>query len=47
MSLGLTAQKKGGSMDVIQESTEEVFELDSLNCCWPPGTILLESPEED
>ncbi len=47
MSYGgrVTAQE-GGSMEVMQESTEEVYDMAALNCCWPPGTLSMQSNED-
>ena len=33
-------------MEIIQQGTEKVNEMAALSCCWPPGTMNIESPEE-
>ncbi len=37
--------KGGFHMEVIQTGKENVNEMDSMGCCWPPGTYGLETPE--
>ena len=31
-------------MEIIKFGTEDITQLSSLNCCWPPGVESLESP---
>ena len=34
-------------MEVIDEGTEVVHEMASLQCCWPPGTLSWTSSEPE
>jgi hypothetical protein len=32
-------------MEIIHSGTDDVFELESLNCCFPAGTMSMSVPE--
>jgi hypothetical protein len=32
-------------MEIVQQGTDDVFELASMSCCYPPGTLSKSSPE--
>ncbi len=32
-------------MDILNEGTEDLNQMASLNCCWPPGTELTTYPD--
>ncbi len=36
----------GEKMEVIEWGTEDLREMVALNCCWPPGTLNNQVPEE-
>jgi len=40
-------QLKGGErMDIVKLGTEDINEMASLSCCWPPGSENMQMPEE-
>jgi len=34
-------------MEIIEQGTEDVYEMAGVNCCWPPGTLAMWSPEPE
>jgi len=34
-------------MEVIEQGTEIVHEMEALSCCWPPGTMNWSAPEPE
>jgi hypothetical protein len=32
-------------MEIIQQGTDDVFELSSMSCCFPAGTLSMSYPE--
>jgi hypothetical protein len=34
-------------MEVIKPGTDDLKEMASIGCCWPPGTETMEYPEAD
>lgn len=34
-------------MDIIQEGKDDIKQMSSLGCCWPPGTQTVQWPEPE
>jgi hypothetical protein len=34
-------------METIQNGTDDVVELATLSCCWPPGSMTMQYPDAE